>query len=57
MSDLCHTTFKGRLTHATHTTKWWCPTCRLLVDAEDNPVLCDECGGDMTIAPMSQVIE
>lgn len=30
---------------------WWCPSCSLLVTAEKNPVLCDECDGDMTIAP------
>ena len=30
---------------------WWCPSCSLLVKQEKNPVLCDECDGDMTIAP------
>jgi len=30
---------------------WWCPSCSLLVMADKNPVLCDECDGDMTIAP------
>lgn len=31
---------------------WWCPSCSLLVEAKVSPVSCDECDGDMTIAPM-----
>jgi len=32
-------------------TAWWCPSCSLLVTQVKNPILCDECDGDMTIAP------
>lgn len=31
--------------------KWWCPTCELLVTSDVDPISCDDCDGDMTIAP------
>lgn len=33
--------------------KWWCPTCRIRLDAPRNPVCCPTCGDDTTIAPAS----
>lgn len=34
--------------------KWWCCECQQLIQSPVNPVLCVDCGGDMTIAPKSQ---
>jgi Zn finger protein HypA/HybF involved in hydrogenase expression len=37
--------------------KWWCPSCRKLIEAEKNPITCAECGDDTTIAPLSALKE
>lgn len=30
---------------------WWCPVCELPVVAVKNPISCDSCDGDVTLAP------
>ena len=31
---------------------WWCAACNIAIRQVKDPVTCDACGGDVTIAPL-----